>query len=438
MNYKDTLEYIQSLNQYGSVLGLDNMLRLCEKLGHPEEKCKFIHIAGTNGKGSTSAYIAHILMAAGFRVGRYISPTITDYRERFQIGKRMITQKDLCEYVERLKMVCEELTAEGYPHPTPFEVETALGFLYFAEKKCDYVVLEVGMGGATDATNVIPSPAACVWVSISMDHMGFLGKELTSIAGVKAGIAKKGSLLISCSQEPEVAVVLQEQAAKVGGTLVVADVSLATGIKYGLTTQQFSYKGLSKLKIHLAGTHQISNAVTAVEVVLQLLETGVDISDKAIYKGLEDTIWQARLEVLGKQPLFVIDGAHNEDAARKLVSSIETYFSGKRMIYIMGVLKDKEYEKILSMTAKYAEHILTITPPDNPRALDAYELALSAREYHSQVTNLSSLEEAVEVSHLLADKDTVILCFGSLSYLGAIKKIYADCTDKFKRSRHGR
>lgn len=439
MHYKETLEYIQSLNQYGSVLGLDNMLRLCEKLGHPETRCKFIHIAGTNGKGSTAAYIAHMLMAAGFRVGRYVSPTITDYRERFQIGKRMITQKDLCEYVERLKAVCEELVAEGHPHPTPFEVETALGFLYFAEKKCDYVVLEVGMGGATDATNVIPAPVACVWASISMDHMGFLGKDLTSIAGVKAGIAKEGSLLISCKQEREVEVVLQKKAEQVGGSLVVADVSKATGIKYGLTTQQFSYKGLPKLKIHLAGIHQISNAVTAVEVMLQLRKMGVDISDKAIYKGLEDTIWQARLEVLGKQPLFVIDGAHNEDAARKLVSSIETYFSGKRMIYIMGVLKDKEYEKILSMTAKYAEHILTITPPENPRALGAYELALAAREYHNQVTNLSSLEEAVEVSHLLADKDTVILCFGSLSYLGAIKKIYADRTDKVKRSsRHGR
>ena len=439
MHYKETLEYIQSLNQYGSVLGLDNMLRLCEKLGHPETRCKFIHIAGTNGKGSTAAYIAHMLMAAGFRVGRYVSPTITDYRERFQIGKRMITQKDLCEYVERLKAVCEELVAEGHPHPTPFEVETALGFLYFAEKKCDYVVLEVGMGGATDATNVIPAPVACVWASISMDHMGFLGKDLTSIAGVKAGIAKEGSLLISCKQEREVEVVLQKKAEQVGGSLVVADASKATGIKYGLTTQQFSYKGLPKLKIHLAGIHQISNAVTAVEVMLQLRKMGVDISDKAIYKGLEDTIWQARLEVLGKQPLFVIDGAHNEDAARKLVSSIETYFSGKRMIYIMGVLKDKEYEKILSMTAKYAEHILTITPPENPRALGAYELALAAREYHNQVTNLSSLEEAVEVSHLLADKDTVILCFGSLSYLGAIKKIYANRTDKVKRSsRHGR
>ena len=428
MNYKETLEYIESLSQYGSVLGLDNMLRLCDKLDHPEVKCRFIHVAGTNGKGSTSAYIAHMLMAAGFRVGRYISPTITDYRERFQIGTRMITQKDLCTYTERMKAVCEELVAEGHSHPTPFEVETALGFLYFAEKACDYVVLEVGMGGETDATNVIPAPTACIWTSISMDHMGFLGKSLASIASVKAGIAKKGALLITCRQEPEAEQVLLEKANAVGGTLQVADVATAKGVKYGLTTQQFSYKGLSKLKIHLAGTHQIANAVLAVEVILQLRSIGVDISDKAIYKGLEETVWQGRLEVLGKNPLFVIDGAHNEDAARQLVSSIETYFQGKRLIYIMGVLKDKEYEKILSMTAKYAEHILTITPPDNPRALSAFELAMAAGEYHSQVTNLSSLEEAVEVSHLLADKDTVILCFGSLSYLGAIRKIYINRT----------
>lgn len=426
MNYKETLEYIQSLNQYGSVLGLENMLRLCDKLGHPEEKCKFIHIAGTNGKGSTSAYIAHILMAAGYRVGRYSSPTITDYRERFQIGSRMISQKDLCAYVERVRQVCIELTAEGHPHPTPFEVETALGFLYFAEKSCDFVVLEVGMGGATDATNVIPAPMACVWTSISMDHMGFLGKDLTSIASVKAGIAKEGALLISCRQEQEVETVLRKQAAKVGSSLVIANASKASGVKHGLTTQQFSYKGLSKLKIHLAGTHQIENAVLAVEVILELRKIGIDISDKAIYKGLEDTVWQGRLEVLGKKPLFVIDGAHNEGAAGQLVSSIEAYFKNKRMIFIVGVLKDKEYEKILSMTAKYAEHILTITPPENPRALSAFELAMAAREYHSQVTNLSSLEEAVEVSHLLADKETVILCFGSLSFLGAIKKIYAN------------
>ncbi len=430
MNYKETLEYIQSLNQYGSVLGLDNMHRLCDKLGHPETRCRFIHIAGTNGKGSTSAYIAHILMAADYRVGRYISPTITDYRERFQIGTRMISQKDLCAYVERVRLVCEELTVEGHPHPTPFEVETALGFLYFAEKTCDFVVLEVGMGGATDATNVIPAPVACVWTSISMDHMGFLGKKLTDIADVKAGIAKEGALLISCRQEPEVEAILRNQAAKVGGSLVIADASKATGVKYGMTAQQFSYKGLSKLKIHLAGTHQIENAVLAVEAILELRKIGIDISDKAIYKGLEDTVWQGRLEVLGKKPLFVIDGAHNEGAAGQLVSSIEANFKNKRMIFIIGVLKDKEYEKILSMTAKYAEHILTITPPENPRALSAFELAMAAREYHSQVTNLSSLEEAVEVSHLLADKDTVILCFGSLSFLGAVKKIYANRTGK--------
>lgn len=430
MNYKETLAYIQSLNQYGSVLGLDNMHVLCEKLAHPEQKSRFIHVAGTNGKGSTAAYIAHILMAAGFRVGRYTSPTITDYRERFLIGTRMITQKDLCDYMERMKKVCEELVLEGRPHPTPFEVETALGFLYFADKACDFVVLETGMGGATDATNVIPAPIACVWTSVSMDHMGFLGKELSSIAEVKAGIAKPGAILVSSTQKPEVLRVLEEKAAAVGTLLQLADVSEATGIRYGLTTQQFSYKGLSKLKIHLAGTYQITNAVTAVEVILALRMAGIPIPDKAIYKGLEDTVWQGRLEVLGRAPLFVIDGAHNEDAARKLAASIETYFPNKRMIYIMGVLKDKEYEKILNITAKYAEHILTITPPDNPRALDALELAMTARVYHSQVTNLASLEEAVEAAHLLADKDTVILSFGSLSYLGEMKRVYARFQEK--------
>lgn len=425
MNYKESLDYITSLNKYGSVLGLDNMVRLCDKLDHPEKKSKFIHIAGTNGKGSTSAYIAHMLMAAGYRVGRYVSPTICDYRERFQIGSRMITQKDFCAYIEILKNVCDELVAEGHPHPTPFEVETALAFLYFADKKCDYVVLEVGMGGETDATNIIPNPIATVWASISMDHMGFLGKTLTDIARVKSGIAKKGALCVTTKQPLEVESVLLAKANEVGEELHIADVADATGVKYGLLTQQFSYKHLKKIKIHLAGNHQIANAVLAVEVMLKLRERGVDISDKAIYKGLEETTWQGRLEVLGKKPLFVVDGAHNEDAAKQLATSIETYFAGKRIIFILGVLKDKEYDKILSLTAKYAEHILTITPPENPRALDAFELAKEARNYHPQVTNLSSVEEAVEVSHLLADKDTVILCFGSLSYLGAIKKAYA-------------
>ncbi len=425
MNYKEALNYITSLNKYGSVLGLDNMVRLCEKLDHPEKACKVIHIAGTNGKGSTSAYIAHMLLAAGYRVGRYSSPTISDYRERFQIGNRMITQKDLCVYVEKLQVVCEELVGEGHPHPTPFEVETALAFLYFADKTCDYVVLEVGMGGETDATNIISNPIATVWTSISMDHMGFLGKTIAEIASVKAGIAKKGALSISARQLPEVECVLRRKVEAVGETLFVADVSDAKNVKYGILAQQFSYKGLDKLKIHLAGIHQISNAVLAVEVMLRLRERGVDIPDKAIYKGLEETTWQGRLEVLGKKPLFVVDGAHNEDAAKQLALSIETYFANKRIIYIMGVLKDKEYDKILLSTAKYAEHILTITPPENPRALDAFELAKVAKEYHPLVTNLSSVEEAVEVSHLLADKDAVILCFGSLSYLGAVKKAYA-------------
>lgn len=362
MNYKETLEYIQSLKCYGSARDLDNIRRLCDRLGYSEENCKLIHIAGTNGDGSVSAYVAHIMLAAGYKVGRYEPSVINDYRERFQTGTRMITQKDLCAYMERLKAVCEGLVAEGYPHPTAFEAETALSYLYFAEKGCEYVVFE--------------------------DH-----------------IAKPGTLYIDC---------------KLAGDAQVK------GLKYGLTTQQFSYKDLPKVKIHIAGTHQIRNAVLALEVVLQLRHAGLKISDKAIYQGLENTAIPGRLEILGKKPMFIIDGTHNEEEAAQLAASIETYFPGKRLIYIMGVLKHTDYERMLILTAKYAEHILTITPPDNPKGLSAFELAVAAGRYHPRVTNLSSLEEAVEVSHLLADKDTVILCFGELSYLGAMKKVFAN------------
>lgn len=429
MNYRKTLEYIESLNQYGSVLGLDTMRRLCEKLDHPEAKSRFIHVAGTNGKGSVSAYIAHILMAQGYRVGRYSSPAILDYRERFRIGERLISQKALCEYVERMRAVCEEIAAESNPHPTSFEMETALAFLYFYEQNCDYVVLETGMGGATDATNVIPAPIACVWTSISMDHMQYLGRTLSEIAAVKAGIAKEQALFISSKQPPEAEAALKHAAEEKGGRLILADASLAKGVKYGLTTQQFSYGGLKNLKIHLGGTFQIRNAVLAVETALQLKKAGkVNISEDAVYAGLEHTVWQYRMEILGKKPLFILDGAHNEDAARQLAESLKLYFADKNMIFIIGVLKDKEYEKILALTAGFASHILTVTPPENKRALDALELAKCAGRYHPRVSNMSSLEEAVEVAHLLADQDSVILCFGSLSYLGAIRQIY----DKLK------
>ena len=423
MKYQEVLDYIDSIKKYGIVPGLDTIRELCRRLGNPQDGLQFVHIAGTNGKGSVLAYVSTVLQCAGYKVGRYLSPTIRDYRERFQVGGRMITQKALCGLMEELKQVCEDMTAEGFPHPTPFEVETALGFLYFSREKCDLVVLETGMGGRLDATNVIQNTLVAVLASVSMDHMQYLGKSLREIAGEKAGIIKPGCKVVTAQQEPEAMEVIRERAGQLQVSLTAADVAAAKRVRYGLEKQRFDYEGMRDLEIGLAGKYQIGNAVLAIQACRALAERGYDIPEKALRQGIRDTRWPGRFTVLGKRPLFVADGAHNEDAAKKLAESIEFYFTNKRIIFIMGILKDKEYEKIIELTAHYADQILTVTPPDNPRAMGSYELAQEVAKMHPQVTAVDSLEEAVEISHLLAGKEDVILAFGSLSYMGKLMEI---------------
>ncbi|MBR1931906.1 MAG: bifunctional folylpolyglutamate synthase/dihydrofolate synthase [Lachnospiraceae bacterium] len=433
MNYRQCLEYVEALQQYGIVPGLDNIRELCRRLGNPQDSLRFVHIAGTNGKGSVLAYVSTVLQCAGYRVGRYLSPVIVEYREKIQVNGKWITQKAVCEGVERIRQVCEEMVAEGKAHPTPFEVETALAFWYFREQNCDIVVLETGMGGLQDATNLITTTEVAVLASIGMDHMQFLGKTLTEIAGNKAGIIKKDCIVVSMLQKGEAMQVVEKAALALGCSLQIADKKAAEHIHYGVTGQQFDYGGFKKLKITLAGSYQIDNAVLAVETVLALGKKGFEISEQALRQGLEKTEWYGRFSVLGKSPLFLADGAHNEDAAVKLAESIEFYFTNKRIIYIMGILKDKEYEKMIALTHSYADQIITVTPPDNPRALHAYELAQEIAKVHPSVTAVDSLEEAVEMSYLLADKEDVILAFGSLSYLGKLKGIVEKRSEKGNR-----
>lgn len=423
MNRKQTEEYIESLGQFGSVLGLANMYRLCEGLELPLDKLKVIHIAGTNGKGSTLAFVSTILKEAGYKVGRYISPTISDYRERIQIGSRMITWKDLCLYMSKLKEVCNQIVAQGYPHPTAFEIETALGFLYFYEKECDMIVLETGLGGTLDATNVLPKPLLSVLASISMDHMTFLGNTLSEITENKCGIIKEGCPVVSQIQDDEAMKVIEKVCLQKQASLTVVEEEKLSKVKYGLLKQKFSYGTYKQCEIGMAGTYQIKNACLAIEVVEALKGLGYEISEKALFKGLQNAQWLGRFTVIGKKPLFVVDGAHNEDASKQLAKSIEFYFTNKKIIYIMGVLKDKEYEKIIANTYSYASQIITIKTPNNERAMDAYELAKEVNKYHPNVTMADSIEEAVEMAYLMADKDSVILAFGSLSYLGRLTAI---------------
>ncbi len=425
MTYKEAMEYIEQAGQAGIVLGLDSIRELCGRLGDPQKQLRFVHVAGTNGKGSVSAYLASVLRCGGYRVGRYISPTIFEYRERIQVNDGLITKTAVCRLMERIKEVCDGMTAQGLSRPTPFEIETAMGFLYFQEKKCDIVVLETGMGGLTDATNIVENTLAAVLTSVSMDHMKFLGDTLPAIAAQKAGILKKGCSAVVLRQSEEVMEVIRGKAAELCCPLSEADPEKAANVRYGLEKQSFDYCGMKKLEISLAGQYQIGNAVLALEVLRVLAGRGFPVEEEKLRRGMAEARWPGRFTVIGRKPWFVVDGAHNEDGAENLARSVEYYFKGKRILYIMGVFADKEYEKIIARTHRLADQIITVASPGSPRALPAYELAREVAKVHPKVTAADSLEEAVEMSLLLAGKDDVVIAFGSLSFLGRLMEIVA-------------
>lgn len=436
MSFQETMDYIEGLQAYGSVPGLTNIQNLCKKLGNPQEALTFVHLAGTNGKGSVLSFVSTVLKEAGYRTGRYLSPTVFDYRERLQINGRMISKKDLCRLMTLMKEACEKLVEEGKPHPTPFEIETAMGFCYFKEQSCDIVVLETGMGGEMDATNIVQNTAVAVFTSISLDHMGILGNTLSEIAEQKAGIIKTGCRAVTAKQTPEVLSVLKDRCTKQGVEIAVADAGEAHSIKSSLEKQRFSYKEYRNLEITMAGRYQIENAVLAIETVKALSEKGFPVTEKALYRGLQKAVWQGRFQVLCKKPVFIADGAHNRDGAARLADSIRFYFTNKRIIYIMGILRDKEQDEIIKATCPYARQILTV-PTKGIRGTSSYELACEVRNFHDNVTALDSVEEAVELSFLLSDKETVIIAFGSLSYLGNLIKTVEN-RDKIRSDSHGK
>lgn len=435
MKYALALEYLEEAKSLGVVLGLESITELCRRLGNPQDELNFVHIAGTNGKGSIMAYVSTVLMKAGYKTGRYdVSPRMRDYREMIQVNGRMITKKAVGELTEVVKAASDSMVKDGLSHPTVVEMETAMGFLYFKQMGCQIVVLETGLGGLLDATNVVKNTLVAAFASISMDHMDFLGKTLDAIAEQKAGIIKPGCSVVTGLQEPEVMDVLREHAEDNNCDLIIADARNATKIRHGITKQQFDYCGLKNIEITLAGKCQISNCITAIEVIKALEVKGFPVSEKALRAGLKETRWDGRFTVLKKQPLFIVDGAHNEDAAKKLADSLRFYFTNKRIIYIMGVLRDKEYDKVIAETYSLADQIITLTPPGNPRALSAYDLAVAVKEYHPNVTAVDSVEEAVEIAELLTGKDDVIVAFGSLSFLGRL----IDILEKKKGVKNGR
>lgn len=423
MDYQQSRAYIRDAEQYaGGALDLTNIKELMKRLGNPQDQLKYIHVAGTNGKGSVIAYLYTTLTKAGYHVGRYISPSVYSYREKIETEGKPISREKFAEQTTRVAAVIEEMTAEGLAHPTPFEIETAVAFLFFAEEKCDPVILEVGMGGITDATNLITTTELAVLVPISMDHQSFLGNTISEIAEKKAGIIKPGSSVVTIGQETEALEVIKKTGAEAGTDVCVADVSEAEVLEADFTGQRFCYKG-EEYALSLAGSYQTENAVLALEALRILDERGYHTTLEQRKEGLWATRWNGRLTIIHKDPLFIVDGAHNPAAADMLEDSVRKYFKDRRLFFIMGVFKDKDYPYIIRKLCPYAEQILAIETPDNPRALPAEELAEAIRPYNANVRAEKNISRAVEELFEMAGKDDVILSFGSLAFIGEITRI---------------
>lgn len=429
MEFLDAIQFIDKHNTTGMVLGLDAITCLLEHLGNPQNDLKFIHLAGTNGKGSVGAYIATILSCSGYKVGRYVSPTIMEYCERIQVLEgttcTYITKKAVAERAEQIQKAVGHMEREGRPLPTGFEIETAMAFLEFKAQNCDYVVLEVGLGGTEDATNVIKTAELAVLTSISMDHMQVLGNTIEAITEQKAGIIKKNMDVVCYDYHDgengdKIRMVINKACQKQGGKCRYAEFGKLSGQEYTLEKTVFSYKGVL-YETALLGENQPKNAALAIEAAYVLSEKGLHISKENIKEGIRVTKWKGRFSIVSKSPLVIVDGAHNEDAAESLAKTLALYFKEEKVTFIVGIFADKEYEKILKRTCPYAKKVYTIETK-NPRALSSSELAKVARKYAKNVVDAGSVERALDLS-AVKEKE-VVVCFGSLSFLGDVYKYY--------------
>ncbi len=413
-------QFLDEMGQKGSVYGLDTMRELLRRLKNPQEKLNIVHIAGTNGKGSILTMIESVMMENNYHTGKYPSPCIGADEEKFLYDKKPIAREKLFYYMEKIKVVSEQMKEEGLPLPTVFEIETALAFLYFADAKTDIVLLETGMGGLLDATNVIEHPIVTVFSSISMDHMNFLGDSIEKIAEQKAGIIKEGCPVVCYDMEEKALAILKKEARKKNCPFYVAKKDDIKRGEESFEGQTFFFQQ-KQYKISLLGEHQVYNTATAVLAIEQLKET-YHLSEEKIKEGLLKTKWPARLELVKREPLMFLDGAHNEDAAKYLANFIQKHFTNRRIIYIIGVLADKQYKEMIKHTAKFADYIFTITPP-SPRALCAKELEKEVKKENDNAKAMESLELAYFEAKKMAKKEDIIFAFGSLSFMREMKRI---------------
>lgn len=409
MTLDEALRYIHEVCWKGTIPGLERIQALLDAMGNPERKCKFVHVTGTNGKGSTCAMVASILRKAGYKTGLYTSPYLIRFNERIQINGEQISDADICELTEYVKPFAESI----FERPTEFEMVTAIGFEYFARHKCDIVVCEVGMGGEFDATNVIPAPEAAVICNIGLDHTEVLGNTLEKIAGAKAGIIKPGCDAVLYRERLSVEAVFEERCKALNAPLHKADFDSLHLLSHSLEGQVFDWERFHALRLPLLGEHQLHNAAVALTTARVLQKRGWKITDAQIREGIESVRWPGRFELMRKDPMFIIDGGHNPQCIEALVKNIRDYLPGRELTVLTGVLGDKDFHCMYRDVAQYAKEFITITPA-NPRALTAEKLADYLRQFGKPVTACDVVADGVRLAIEHAGKDGVVCACGSL------------------------
>ena len=421
MNYKESLEFIHSRMKFGSRPGMERITALCDAIGNPQDKLKFVHVAGTNGKGSTCNMIAKVLEAAGYKTGLFTSPYIIDFRERMQINSQMIPEAELAKLVTDIKPIVDDLSKKGI-EPTEFEIITAVAFQYFLNNDCDIVVLEVGLGGLLDSTNIIKKSEVSVICSISMDHTAILGDTLLKIAEQKCGIFKEGGRVVGYPQ-PDFAVerYIKEQAKKMNCSYMHSELGKIRLLREEIDGSTIIYAGCT-FKIPLTGKHQIYNFSTAIAAINTLKQNGWEISMQQMITGISNVKMPARNEIISQNPLVMIDGGHNPEGVDALCLTIKTFLKDKNIIAVFGMMKDKDYSYCVKNLAPLCARIYTTTP-SNPRALSAKELAAAVKPYCSKVKAVDNCAKAYEKALKKAEKDDVVLVCGSLYLASDIKNL---------------
>ena len=424
MTYREALSYIESTVTFGGKPGLRRIRALCERMGNPQDRMRVVHITGTNGKGSTAAMTASVLRRAGYRVGMFVSPYVDDFRERIQLDGELIPRDDLVRELEMLIPHINALRERGFMHPTQFEMETAMAFSYFARKNCDFAVIEAGVGGAMDCTNILRTTDVAVLTSISLDHTAVLGPTVAEIAWDKSGIIKDGCETVITPYQPDEAVsVIETVCRQRGSNLTIPDMTHVEVLARTLTGSRVTYDGV-ELYVPMAGEYQVRNAVTVVEVCRALARRGYAVTQDAVVEGISAAHMPGRFETVRNTPLCILDGGHNPGAIEAVCRNLDESLGGRRLLAVMGMFADKDYRSCVQKVASRAG-LFIATSSGQPRSQEARVLAGIAKQYCRDVSWNPDISVAARVALGLASHNDVILVCGSIYNIAPARAVLA-------------